>query len=86
MFVGGILGPKMLLKQFLYLTPSQKPIANSIANMFYDAFGWAPAPIIYSVLQKVYGKNTSRMGMVAILNVVWISVITIACAWKNEPA
>lgn len=39
--------------------------ASSMANIFYEAFGFAPAPYIWGAIQTATGGKKSRWGLIS---------------------
>lgn len=54
----------------------QRTSANSLANMLYNLFGYAPAPIFYGFISKISGGDTSRWPMGCLL---YSTIFTITC-------
>lgn len=46
--------------------PSQRTLANTIANLIYNLLGYLPAPFVYGIVYEYTGGGTSRWGYFAI--------------------
>lgn len=42
-------------------------VANSVANMFYNIFGYIPAPFVYGAVTDLTGGKTSRYGIAILM-------------------
>lgn len=43
-----------------------RTMANSIANLFYNLFGYLPAPYAYGLAYQLTGSGTSRAGLITL--------------------
>ena len=46
---------------------SYRAVANSVANIFYNLFGYLPAPFLYGLLVQLDDAPQSRAGMMLLM-------------------
>ena len=62
LFNGGIILP-MLYGVLLSTVPEdQRPTANSLANLSYNLLGYAPAPLLYGLVDQLSSSDKPRIG------------------------
>ena len=76
LFFGGFILPPMTGIMLNSVSEYQRTSANSLANMCYNLFGYAPAPIFYGLISKISGGDTSRWPMGCLL---YSTIFTIYC-------
>jgi len=69
LFVGGMLVPLITGIYLANVEEEYRTTASSMANIFYEAFGFSPAPYIYGVVQNATGGKMSRWGLISTLMV-----------------
>lgn len=45
---------------------SLRTLANSVANLFYNLFGYFPAPFVYGLFYEATGGGESRWGFISL--------------------
>ncbi len=53
---------------------NQRTVANSLANLCYNLFGYMPAPFIYGFICDLTGGTDSRYGMLVLMHSSIISI------------
>ncbi len=65
-FCGGFCMP-VLTGILLNTVPTPvRTMANSVANLFYNLFGYLPAPYVYGIAYEMTGGEDSRWGMISL--------------------
>lgn len=67
LFVGGILVPLLTGVFLANVEVDYRTKASSMANIFYELFGFAPAPYIWGAIQTATGGKKSRWGLISTL-------------------
>ena len=60
LFFGGFVLPPITGIMLNSVSEYQRTSANSFANLSYNLFGYAPAPIFYGLISKISGGDKSR--------------------------
>lgn len=47
--------------------PHERTVANSLANLSYNLFGYLPSPFLYGFIYEITGGNTSRWGLIVLM-------------------
>jgi MFS transporter, Spinster family, sphingosine-1-phosphate transporter len=63
LYIGGLLVPLMTGIYLANVEVEYRTKSASMANMFYEAFGFAPAPYIWGLVQNATGGKHSRWGL-----------------------
>lgn len=61
LFFGGFVVPIMTGLILSVVKPTEKTIANSMANLCYNIFGYLPAPLVYGLVVEVSGNPKAGM-------------------------
>ena len=85
LFMGGMIVPLMTGCYLANVEEEYRTTASALANIFYFAFGCAPAPYIWGVVQKATGGKMSRWGLITTLlvNIPPIILMIIAVAYQS---
>jgi MFS transporter, Spinster family, sphingosine-1-phosphate transporter len=67
LFFGGAILPNITGIMLNSVSEYQRTSANSLANLAYNLFGYAPAPLFYGVISKIAGGDKSRVPMASLL-------------------
>ena len=62
LFCGGFTMPAATGIMLNFVPPNMRTMANSIANLSYNLFGYLPAPLLYGIAYE-YGGHGSHAGM-----------------------
>ena len=62
LFFGGFILPSTTGLMIASVGAFQRSQANSIANLFYNLFGYLPAPVLYGTISKALPKTRWAMG------------------------
>jgi MFS family permease len=85
LFFGGFIMPNLTGILLNSVPPKERAIANSVANFFYNLFGYLPAPFLYGLIVELTNKpdpddpsvNVSRWGMFVLMYSSIIGVISL---------
>ena len=66
LFCGGFTMPAATGIMLNFVPPNMRTMANSIANLSYNLFGYLPAPLLYGIAYEYGGGGHSHLGMWAI--------------------
>lgn len=86
LFFGGFIMPNLTGILLNSVPIKERAIANSVANFFYNLFGYLPAPFLYGVVVQLTAvensdkKNVSRWGMVLLMWASLIGVLSLGIA------
>jgi hypothetical protein len=67
LFIGGVGVPLLTGVYLEHVEIEYRTEASSLANVFYQAFGFAPAPFIWGAVQSATGGKYSRWGLISTL-------------------
>lgn len=67
LYIGGMLVPLITGIYLANVEEEYRTTASSMANIFYEAFGYSPAPYLYGVVQNATGGKMSRWGLISTL-------------------
>jgi hypothetical protein len=60
--------------------PQERTIANSIANLSYNLFGYLPSPFVYGFVCEMTGGEKSRYGIAVLMFTTILSCFFGVCA------
>lgn len=80
LFLGGFILPILTGILLTIVEPSERTIANSIANLSYNLFGYLPAPFVYGLVCSLTGGIKSRYGMGVLMFATIFSFIFVVIA------
>ena len=63
LFCGGFTMPAATGIMLNFVPPNMRTMANSMANLSYNLFGYLPAPLIYGIAYEYGGSGESHLGM-----------------------
>ena len=63
LFCGGFTMPAATGIMLNFVPPNMRTMANSIANLSYNLFGYLPAPLLYGIAYEYGGSGKSHLGM-----------------------
>lgn len=63
LFIGGVLVPLLTGTYLASVEIEYRTTASSLGCIFYELFGYAPAPYIYGLVQNATGGKDSRWGL-----------------------
>jgi len=86
LYIGGLLVPLMTGIYLANVEVEYRTQSSSMANIFYEAFGFAPAPYIWGLIQNATGGKYSRWGLGSTILMNWPPVVflTIAVIYQNS--
>lgn len=67
LFFGGFIVPVVTGILLISVKPHERTIANSLANLSYNLFGYLPAPFVYGFICTLTGGNQSHYGMIFLM-------------------
>lgn len=65
--VGAFILPGTYQQILCSVEADDRPIANSIAQVCFNLFGYLPSPTLYGTLQSISGSEDSRWGMIMLM-------------------
>ena len=74
LFFGGFVLPPITGIMLNSVTEYQRTSANSFANLSYNLFGYAPAPVFYGMISRLSGYDKSRWPLGCLLYTTIITV------------
>lgn len=80
LFFGGAILPALTGILLNTVEPNQKTVANSIAYLAYNLFGFLPSPFIYGALTDSGEGNNDRLAMAALMSSTFIPVLSFSLA------
>jgi len=84
LFFGGILVPLLTGVFLANVEVEYRTKASSMANIFYEAFGFAPAPYVWGAIQTATGGKKSRWGLISTLCFSVLAVLFLAIAVLHQ--
>jgi len=66
LFFGGVTVPVITGYMLTQVPPKMRTIANSVATLFYNLFGFFPAPALYGMVYQAKGSGSNRWGLISI--------------------
>ena len=86
LFFGGFILPPITGIMLNSVTEYQRTSANSFANLAYNMFGYAPAPMFYGMISMFTGQEKSRvpLGCLLYTTIITISLLVNAIYLKIE--
>lgn len=67
LFFGGFIVPVATGILLNSVRPNERTIANSLANLSYNLFGYLPSPFVYGFVCTLTGGNQSHYGMALLM-------------------
>jgi hypothetical protein len=67
LFFGGFIVPIMTGLLLSIVKPTEKTVANSIANLSYNILGYLPSPFLYGIVCEFTGGSESRYGLILLM-------------------
>jgi len=80
LFIGGLFLPLMTGIYLANVEVEYRTQSSSMANMIYEALGFAPAPYIWGYIQNSTGGKHSRWGLGSTVLMNWPPVIFLTIA------
>ena len=74
LFIGGIAVPLLTGVFLASVEVDYRTKASSMANIFYELFGFAPAPYIWGAIQQATGGKKSRWGFICTLIILVLPI------------
>ena len=63
LFCGGFSMPAITGIMLNFVPPNMRTMANSMANLSFNLFGYLPAPLLYGIAYEYGGSKQSHLGM-----------------------
>lgn len=84
LFFGAFILPTLTGVMLSKVRPEDRPVANSLANLSYNLFGYFPAPVLYGLVCSATGGRRSRWGMALLMFMTIVSFLFILLAYATS--